>query len=143
MIVKNLIFDLDGTLIDSSDGVVQAVNYSLRQMGEAEQPADVIKKYIGYPLSTMYPDFTDAPMRELYAHFQVKAAETVVSSTIVLPGVEEMVELAEFMAFDIEGFADSSKAARKGIRQAIKQAALNGSNPAQMSMLDFHNNSTL
>lgn len=91
MIIKNLIFDLDGTLIDSSDGVVEAVNYSLRQMGQPEQLPERIKTYIGYPLSVMYPDFTDAPVNELYSHFQVKAKESVVNSTVMLPGVETML----------------------------------------------------
>ena len=89
MAIHGLIFDLDGTLIDSSDGVVEAVNYSLTQMGEAPQSAQRIKAYIGYPLEHMYPDFTSAPVDELHRHFQVKAAETVVSSTTVLPGVTE------------------------------------------------------
>lgn len=91
--VKNLIFDLDGTLIDSSDGVVEAVNYSLKMMGEPLQPPEIIKPYIGYPLSQMYHDFTDKPLKELYHHFQVKAAETVVKSTYLLPGVKETIEI--------------------------------------------------
>ena len=88
MSLRNIVFDLDGTLIDSSDGVVEAVNYSLRKMGESEQPPHVIKSFIGYPLSQMYPTFSKAPVEDLYRHFQVKAAETVVSSTYILPGVE-------------------------------------------------------
>lgn len=88
---KYLIFDLDGTLIDSSDGVVDAVNYSLTQMGEPPQPAEIIKPYIGFPLEQMYPNFTDAPYEELYAHFTVRAAETVVASTTALPHIEELL----------------------------------------------------
>jgi len=86
--VKNLIFDLDGTLIDSSEGLVKAINYSLEKMGEPPQTPEAIKPFIGYPLEKMYPNFTNAPVDELYAHFQVKAAETVVSSTVALPGVD-------------------------------------------------------
>jgi HAD superfamily hydrolase (TIGR01509 family) len=87
-----IIFDLDGTLIDSSEGVVQAINYSLEQMGEPPQSPETIKPYIGYPLETMYPDFTDAPYDELYAHFTVKAAQTVVASTCALPYTDEVLQ---------------------------------------------------
>lgn len=87
-LIRNLIFDLDGTLIDSSDGVVEAVNYSLRMLNQPEQTPERIKPFIGYPLSQMYPQFTSAPLAELYHHFKVRAAETVVDSTVILNGVE-------------------------------------------------------
>lgn len=89
---KYLLFDLDGTLIDSSDGVVEAVNYSLEQMGQPPRRPEEIKPYIGYPLSRMYPDFTDAPVKELYRHFQVKAASSVVSSTTILNGADKVLK---------------------------------------------------
>lgn len=89
---RAIILDLDGTLIDSSGGIIEAVNYSLRQMGEAEQAGDAIRPYIGYSLRTMYPAFTDAPYEQLRQHFQVKAAETVVSGTHPLPGAEQVLE---------------------------------------------------
>jgi len=95
MKIKNLIFDLDGTLIDSSEGVVEAVNYSLRMMGQPEQSPEKIKPFIGYSLKIMYPEFTDAPLEDLYRHFQIKAAESVVTSTTELDGAGETVrELA-------------------------------------------------
>ncbi len=84
-----VILDLDGTLIDSSPGVVEAVNYSLCQMGEPPQPPDAIKAFIGFPLSQMYSNFTAAPVAELYRHFRVKAEKAVVASTTALPGAEE------------------------------------------------------
>jgi len=87
----SIIFDLDGTLIDSSDGVVEAVNYSLEQLGVPKQPPEVIKTYIGYPLEYMYPNFTDKPFAELREHFRVRAAETVVSSTNALPGSDDVI----------------------------------------------------
>jgi HAD superfamily hydrolase (TIGR01549 family) len=97
--VDCLVFDLDGTLIDSSEGVVDAVNYSLRMMDCPEQPPERIKRYIGFPLSQMYPDFTDAPVPELYRHFQVRAAETVVSSTVALDRVPEALSLLRKQGF--------------------------------------------
>lgn len=90
--IRYLIFDLDGTLIDSSEGIVEAVNYSLRVMGGPEQSPERIRRYIGFPLSQMYNDFTDLPAAELYRHFRVKAEESVVASTVILPGVESTLK---------------------------------------------------
>lgn len=88
---KNIIFDLDGTLIDSSPGIVEAVNYSLRAMGEPVRTAEEIKPFIGFSLSVMYPNFTDAPVEELYRHFQHKAQSTVVEGTTPLPHADEVL----------------------------------------------------
>lgn len=89
MQITSLIFDLDGTLIDSSDGVVDAVNFAFRQMGLAEQDPDVIKPYIGYPLKAMFADLTSASVDELYRHFQTRAISSVVDSSTILPDVQE------------------------------------------------------
>lgn len=90
--VRSLIFDLDGTLIDSSDGVVEAINYSFERMGLPKQDSRLLKSYIGYPLSAVYRELSDAPPEELYRHFQVKAAKTVVASTVALPGADETLK---------------------------------------------------
>ena len=88
---ENIIFDLDGTLIDSSEGIVEAVNYSLRMMNQPEQPDSVIRPFIGDALSKMYPAFTDAPIDELCHHFKIKAADTVVRSTKSLEHVDSIL----------------------------------------------------
>jgi phosphoglycolate phosphatase len=44
---KLVIFDLDGTLIDSRLDLVHSVNAALRQIGRAELPEDVIASYVG------------------------------------------------------------------------------------------------
>ena len=108
--LRAVIFDLDGTLIDSSEGIVAAVNYSLRMMGEPEQPPEKIKPFIGFPLSQMYPSFSEAPVDELYRHFQVKAAETIVASSEVMDGVESMLEW--LVSFDLKLAIASTKIRR-------------------------------
>ena len=92
MAVHTVIFDLDGTLIDSSEGVVEATNYALRQMGEPERSPAAIKRYIGFPLRQMFADFTAASPDALYDHFQVRAAETVVASARALDGVDSALQ---------------------------------------------------
>lgn len=45
--IKLLVFDLDGTLVDSRVDLGNAVNAMLRQFGRPELPLDVIATYIG------------------------------------------------------------------------------------------------
>ena len=45
--IKLLIFDLDGTLIDSRQDLVNSVNASLRFLGRAERPSDEIAAMVG------------------------------------------------------------------------------------------------
>jgi|SRR5579859_1167188 len=45
--VKGLIFDLDGTLIDSKRDLVLSVNATLREMRRAELPEDLVASYVG------------------------------------------------------------------------------------------------
>jgi phosphoglycolate phosphatase len=45
--LKALLFDLDGTLVDSKRDLVQSVNATLRGMGRAELPEDVVASYVG------------------------------------------------------------------------------------------------
>jgi pyrophosphatase PpaX len=87
--IRNLIFDLDGTLIDSSEGVVEAVNYALSRMGQPAQDPQRIKAYIGYPLKDAFADFTRVPYVELYRYFQERALESVVSAAHPLTGVDK------------------------------------------------------
>ncbi|MCX6833911.1 MAG: HAD family hydrolase [candidate division Zixibacteria bacterium] len=87
-----LVFDLDGTLIDSSVGVVDAVNYSLKMMNQPEQPPERIARFIGFPLSHMYREFTQASVEQLRRHFHSRAAEVMVASAVVLDGVPETLE---------------------------------------------------
>lgn len=47
---KAVLFDLDGTLIDSSEGVTKCVSYALEHFGIQEQDYEKLKVFIGPPL---------------------------------------------------------------------------------------------
>ncbi|MEE9443635.1 MAG: HAD family hydrolase [candidate division Zixibacteria bacterium] len=89
--IKSIIFDLDGTLIDSSEGVIEATNYALAQSGEPERKPEEIKRFIGYPLDQMFPAFCDAPLDKLKALFQERARQSVVKSTVPIHGAEVII----------------------------------------------------
>jgi phosphoglycolate phosphatase len=48
-----VIFDLDGTLVDSRDDIAAAVNRSLREMGEGRHSEDTIRGWIGGGVSRL------------------------------------------------------------------------------------------
>ena len=88
---KTIIFDLDGTLIDSAAGIVEAFNYAMNQNGLKSQPAAEIKKHIGYSLEHMFGQYTNSNSELLKSHFRARAVQTVVKSTNPLEGASDTV----------------------------------------------------
>ena len=88
---KTIIFDLDGTLIDSADGIVEAFNYAMTQNGLPSQPRDEIVKHIGFSLDHMFGKFTNSNFDLLRKDFTLKAKHTVVDSSNPLNGAFDTV----------------------------------------------------
>jgi HAD superfamily hydrolase (TIGR01549 family) len=89
--IRNVIFDLDGTLIDSSEGVVEATNYALRSIGESARAGEEIRRFIGYPLEEMFRAFSDKSYREFWQYFQDRAKDSVAASARPLLGADEVL----------------------------------------------------
>lgn len=51
------LFDLDGTLTDSGRGITNSIKYALKKMGIEEQNMEILQKFIGPPLSEMFPKY--------------------------------------------------------------------------------------
>ncbi len=90
--IKNIIFDLDGTLVDSSEGITAATNYALAALNEPTRAIEDIKKYIGYPLESMCAAFTDKPFPEFWKHFRAKAREIMADSARPLDGADIVIK---------------------------------------------------
>ena len=55
--MKAIIFDVDGTLFDTRDGIIQALNYVLRIHGRSEIKIEDDAKYIGPPIKKSLMEF--------------------------------------------------------------------------------------
>lgn len=69
----SVLFDLDGTLTDSKEGIIKSVEYALIQMGETTEGRLDQHIIVGPPLVTTFRDtfgFSEEKARETYAHFQ-------------------------------------------------------------------------
>ena len=52
--MKIVLFDLDGTITDSSEGIVNSIKYALSRLGFPEEPTEKIKQFIGPPLQQTF-----------------------------------------------------------------------------------------
>ena len=91
--LKGVIFDLDGVLIDSSPGVLEATNYALGELGLPARKIEEIRPFIGSSLSEMFAAICDVPADEMRVHFQKRGREIIADKTIVYPFAESAMKL--------------------------------------------------
>jgi phosphoglycolate phosphatase len=92
--VRVLIFDLDGTLIDSKADLALSVNAMLEHMGRAPLPHERIYSYVGNgaPLlvrRALGDGVTDAEAEKGHAYFLAYYKEHMLDNTVPYPGVRE------------------------------------------------------
>src|SRR5271170_8439031 len=93
--IKLVIFDLDGTLIDSRLDLVHSVNAALRHIGRAALPDDVIASYVGDGAPILIQralggDTVDeALVRKGLEYFLSYYREHKLDHTTVYPGIAE------------------------------------------------------
>ena len=71
-----LLFDLDGTLIDSFDGITRSIAHAFEQLGETGPDPTALRDWIGPPLRTSFGawfgDSEDARMETALAHYRTR-----------------------------------------------------------------------
>src|SRR3974390_3156354 len=93
--IKLVIFDLDGTLIDSRLDLVHSVNAALRHIGRPELPDDVIASYVGGGAPILLQralggeQVEEAVVRKGLEYFLSYYREHKLDHTTVYPGVAE------------------------------------------------------
>jgi phosphoglycolate phosphatase len=92
--VRALIFDLDGTLIDSKGDLIQSVNAMLEEVGRAKLTAETISGYIGHGAPTLVAralggTATEEEKQRALEFFLKHYEEHKLDSTCAYPGVEE------------------------------------------------------
>jgi phosphoglycolate phosphatase len=93
---KIILFDLDGTLIDSTDAIIESFSVAFGVFG-AKAPDDaIVKAQIGYPLDIMFVSMgvseseVDGYVQAYKKHYR----EISCAKTVLLPMGREAVELA-------------------------------------------------
>jgi phosphoglycolate phosphatase len=94
---KAVVFDLDGTLIDSRGDIVAAVNHALAQVGRTPLPAQVIVRNVGDGARTLLARCTrlgeqTEEVDRLLQHFIEHYSEHPVDFTRWMPGAVEALD---------------------------------------------------
>lgn len=92
---KSILFDLDGTLTDSSEGIINSIKYALGKMNFSEYDEAILKKFIGPPLMDsykMYFGFSDEQAYEGLMFFREYFTEKGMFENRVYDGMEELLK---------------------------------------------------
>lgn len=91
--VTAIVFDLDGTLVDSFDDISAAFCRSFHVIGVEPPAVDTVRTLIGKPLRDMYAPWVPADAIEaLVAEYRRDYAERCADRTRPYPGIVELLE---------------------------------------------------
>lgn len=99
---KNLLFDLDGTLTNSAEGITKCVQHALRQLGIEESDRKKLEVFIGPPLRASYMKYfglTPAQAEAGIELYRQRYTEIGIWENKVYPGMMELLGLLKSAGF--------------------------------------------
>ena len=95
--MQTLLFDLDGTLTDSREGIVACIGHALECLGEEPPPDATLDRFIGPPLEDGFAQLLGVPREshrvgQAVARYRERFDERGWRENRVYPGVPELLE---------------------------------------------------
>ena len=90
-----ILFDLDGTLIDSGEGVTNSVAYSLKKYGIIAKSREELYRFIGPPLHESYQKyfgFSEEQAKEAVTYYREYYRERGIFENRIYEGIQETLE---------------------------------------------------
>lgn len=87
---KAAVFDLDGTLMDTSEGVLSAVKYTIRKFGFTEPAEDELKSFIGPPIQDSFAShfgLSGSVLQEIAGVFRERYKNADLIKAVPYPGI--------------------------------------------------------
>ena len=96
-----LSFDLDNTLINNREGIVNSFNYALKKYNIPTLEPSEIEKMIGTPLDDMFKEVSDINPQDLSAAFREYYKEKGIYQGSLLPGIKETLDVLKQNSFTL------------------------------------------
>lgn len=95
--MQTLLFDLDGTLTDSREGIVACIGHALECLGEELPPQATLDRFIGPPLADGFAQLLGVPREsdrvgQAVARYRERFDERGWRENRVYPGVPELLD---------------------------------------------------
>lgn len=103
MKIHTILFDLDGTLTDSGEGIMNAVRYTLERYGRTATEAQ-LRSFIGPPLQTQFQQFLNVSEEEgkrAVSIYREYYTDRGIFENKLYPGVIELLEQLKYAGFRI------------------------------------------
>lgn len=92
---KAVLFDLDGTLTESGEGITKSVQYALEKIGKPEPDLEALRVFVGPPLLEqfmMYADLDRETAAQAVVYYRERYSDTGIFENRVYSGTEKVLE---------------------------------------------------
>ncbi len=90
-----LLFDLDGTLTDSAEGIIKCVQYAVEKMGVASKSKEELKVFVGPPLSESFMKvfgFSEEEAKQAIVYYRERFKPIGMFENAVYDGIPKMLK---------------------------------------------------
>lgn len=108
--IENILFDLDGTLTNPKEGIVNSILYALNKMGIPENSPHELETFIGPPLLESFQmryDLSDKKADEIVIAYREYFSTKGLYENILYDGITELLELLHSQKYKL--FVATSK----------------------------------
>ena len=109
MTKRYILFDLDGTITDSSEGITKSVQHALKKLGIEENDQAMLRRFIGPPLDESFEKFYGFSNKKAYdavQKYRERYNKTGIFECKLYPGVEKCIRTLKEQGYRI-GMASS------------------------------------
>ena len=95
MTKRYILFDLDGTITDSSEGITKSVQHALKKLGIEENDQAMLRRFIGPPLDESFEKFYGFDKEKALKavdYYRERYSDKGIYENVLFDGIADMLE---------------------------------------------------